>query len=65
MKKFNLTNLYESSLPPTRTDVLWVDIDENTKDIKAIHRFRDNKWSPYLVSIDYMKPEEDLENNNN
>ena len=58
MKKLNLNNLYESRLPPTRTDVLWVDKDKNTGDIKAIHRFKNCKWNPYLVSVDYMKPNE-------
>ena len=56
MKQINLNNLYESRLPPTRTDVLWVDKDKNTGDIKAIHRFKNGKWNPYLVSVDYMKP---------
>ena len=58
MNKLNLNNLYESRLPPTRTDVLWVDKDKNTGDIKAIHRFKNGKWNPYLVSVDYMKPNE-------
>lgn len=61
MKRLNLNNLYESHLPPTRTDVLWVDKDENTGDIRAIHRFRMGKWEPYLVSTDYMKPNEPSE----
>lgn len=61
MKRLNLNNLYESHLPPTRTDVLWVDKDENTGDIRAIHRFRKGKWEPYLVSTDYMKPSEPAE----
>lgn len=43
MKKLNLTNLYESHLPPTRTDVLWVDVNESTGDIRAIHRFKGGK----------------------
>lgn len=59
MKKLNLTNLYESHLPPTRTDVLWVDVNESTGDIRAIHRFKGGKWEPYLVSVDYMKPDEE------
>lgn len=42
MKKLNLTNLYESHLPPTRTDVLWVDVNESTGDIRAIHKL---SWS--------------------
>lgn len=59
MKKLNLTNLYEPHLPPTRTDVLWVDVNESTGDIRAIHRFKGGKWEPYLVSVDYMKPDEE------
>lgn len=55
MKRLNLNNLYESHLPPTRTDVLWVDKDENTGDIRAIHRYKRGKWEPYLVSVDYLK----------
>lgn len=58
MKKLNLNNLYESHLPPTRTDVLWVDVDEATGDIRCISRFNKGVWEPYLVSLDYMKPEE-------
>ena len=61
MKKLNLNNLYESSLPPTRTDILWADKDENTGDLKAIHRFKKGKWEPYLVSVDYLKPDEPFE----
>lgn len=63
MKKLNLNNLYESRLPPVRTDVLWVDMDEKTRDIRAIHRFKEGKWTPYLVSVDYMKPDEEKLNN--
>lgn len=61
MKRLNLNNLYESHLPPTRTDVLWVDKDGSTGDIRAIHRFRKGKWEPYLVSAEYMKPSESAE----
>ena len=61
MKRLNLNNLYESHLPPTRTDVLWVDKDGSTGDIRAIHRFRKVKWEPYLVSAEYMKPSESAE----
>jgi hypothetical protein len=58
MKKLILNNLYESHLAPTRTDVLWVDKDTKTGDIKVIHRFKNGKWEPYLVSVDYMRPSE-------
>lgn len=58
MKKVNL-KLYESALPPTDIKVLWANVDENTGDIKAVHRYniKAGEWEPYLVSVDYMKPE--------
>lgn len=60
MKKVNLNNLYESSIPPVDIKSLWVDKDESTGDIIAIHRFNiaTHAWEPYLVSVDYMKPED-------
>lgn len=58
MKKLNL-NIYESPLPPERTSVMWADKDETTGDIKVIYRYRNQEWEPYLVSVDYMKPEEE------
>lgn len=57
MKKVNLSNLYESSTPPTDTSVLWVVKDYNTGDIKAIHRYKKGTWEPYLVSVDYLREE--------
>lgn len=59
MQKINLT-LYESSLPLEDTRNLWADVDKDTGDIIAIHRYNHGKgeWEPYLVSVDYMKPEE-------
>lgn len=65
MKKLCLNNLYESRFPPTRTDVLWVDKDESTGEIRAIHRFRRGNWEPYLVSVEYMRPSEPVETNKN
>jgi len=61
MKRVKLDNLYESSLPPTDTNVLWVDIDENTGDIRAIHRYnkKTREWGPYLISYDYLTSEPD------
>ena len=59
MKKVNLDNVYESHYAPANTNVLWADIDEATGDIKAIHRFRKGSWEPYLVAVDYMKPNEE------
>lgn len=63
MKKVRLNNLYESSLPPEDINVLWADIDENTGDLRAIHRYNKAKgeWEPYMASTDYMKPSEDDE----
>ena len=63
MKKLNLNNLYESPYPPTDTKILWVDKDESTGDIRAIHRYNHttNVWEPYLVSVDYLKPDEPSE----
>ena len=63
MKKLNLNNLYESPYPPTDTKILWVDKDESTGDIRAIHRYNHttNVWEPYLVSADYLKPDEPSE----
>lgn len=60
MKKVNLNNLYESHYPPTDINVLWVDKDESTGDIRAIHRYNHTtkEWTPYLVAVDYLKPEE-------
>ena len=63
MKKLNLSNLYESPYSPTDTKVLWVDKDESTDDIRAIHRYNHTTriWEPYLVSVDYLKPDKPLE----
>lgn len=59
MKKTTL-NLYEQGLPPDNINNLWLDKDESTGEIKAIHRYNKNKgeWEPYLVSVDYLKDEE-------
>lgn len=61
MKKVNLEKLYENPLPPSDTSVSWVDYDENTKDIRAIHRYNQTtrQWEPWLVSVNYMAPEEE------
>lgn len=61
MKKVNLNNLYESPYPPTNINVLWVDKDESTGDIRAIHRYdrAAKAWTPYLVAVDYLKPDEE------
>lgn len=55
MKKVIL-NLYESPYPPDNTNVLWVDKDKNTGDIRAIHRYNQStkEWEPYLVALDYL-----------
>lgn len=60
MKKVNLEKLYESPLPPEDISVLWVDKDENTNDIRAIHRYnrRSKEWEPWLINATFMEPEE-------
>ena len=49
MKKLNL-KLYESSTPPKDTNVLWVDIDENTNKLKSIQQYNhsDGQWDSIL-----------------
>lgn len=54
MKRVNLNNLYESPTPPADISVLWVVKDYNTGDIKVIHRYKNDAWEPYLVSVDYL-----------
>ena len=56
MKKVNLSNLYESYYPPENTDILWADKDENTGELKAIHKYNKSKgeWEPSMVSVDYL-----------
>lgn len=63
MKKVNLNNLYESPYPLENIDSLWVDKDENTGKIRAIHEYNKSKgeWEPSMVSIDFMKPDEEGE----
>lgn len=61
MKKLNLNNLYESHLPPERVDILWADKDAGTGDLKAIHRFKNGSWEPYMVSTEYMEPDDNQE----
>lgn len=63
MKKVNLNNLYESPYPPTDINTLWVDKDENTGKIKAIHEYNKSKgeWEPSMVSVDFMNPDGDLQ----
>lgn len=63
MQRIKLDNLYESPLPLENINDLWADIDEDTGDIRAIHRYNKGKgeWEPYLVSVDYLKSEEDNE----
>lgn len=59
MKKVNVNNLYESHYPPEDINTLWVDKDETTGKIRAIHKYNkaEGKWEPDMVSVDYMKPE--------
>lgn len=61
MKRLKDLDLYESILPPERTDVLWVKKDHNTGDIQVINKYNhtNGSWEPWLVSVDYMKPDEE------
>lgn len=56
MKKVNLNNLYESPNPPTDINTLWVDKDETTGKMKAIHKYNKAKgeWEPYMASTEFM-----------
>lgn len=60
MRKITL-NLYEQELPPDNINNLWVDVDESTGEIRAIHRYNKNKgeWEPYLVAVDYLKNDDE------
>lgn len=57
MRKVILNNLYESAYPPSDTNILWVDKDENTEKIRAIHKYNKDRgeWEPYLISVEYLK----------
>lgn len=59
MKKYRLDNVYESYYPPTDTKVLWLDKDKTTGEIRAIHRYKNGGWEPYLVSVEYLKKDSD------
>ncbi len=60
MRKINL-ELYESPTPPEDIRLLWADVDEDTGDLKAIHRYNPGKgeWEPFMVSVDYLSKDED------
>lgn len=49
MKKVNL-KLYESRFSPKNTDVLWVQMDYNSSEIKTIYRYNisNGQWEPFL-----------------
>lgn len=59
MKKVRLNNLYESPLPPEDINILWADIDEDTEELRAIHKYNKSKgkWEPNMVSVDFMNPD--------
>ena len=61
MKKIKIDNIYQSSLPPDNTRILWADVDESTGKLRAIHKYNESlgQWEPMLVSVDYMKPEDE------
>ena len=54
MKKLNL-KLYESSTPPEDTNVLWVDIDENTNKLKSIQQYNQSngEWDSILEAPEH------------
>lgn len=58
MKRVILNNLYQSSLPPTDTSVLWVKMKQGSDEIASIFRYKNGSWEPYLVSVEFMKPDE-------
>ena len=48
MKRFNFNKpMVESPTPPLNTDVLWVNIDENTGKVLSLKEF-DNEWKEKL-----------------
>lgn len=59
MRRIKLDNVYESPTPLEDINNLWGDIDENTGELLAIHRYNTGKgeWEPIMVSVDYIKPE--------
>ena len=49
MRKIKLNKpLIESPIPPSSTNVYWVDIDEKTGKLKTIKEFQNNKWTTVL-----------------
>lgn len=69
MKKINLNNLYESPVPPSRTDVLWVDkvtkeeVPGTLGEIKTVKKFNPltREWEVVLVNYkDIMNQIENL-----
>lgn len=59
MRKIRLDNVYESPVPLDNINNLWGDIDENTGELLAIHKYDAGKgeWEPYMVSVEYIKPD--------
>lgn len=60
MRRIKLDNVYESPTPLENINNLWGDIDENTGELLAIHRYNtdNNEWEPYMVSVSYMEPDD-------
>ena len=50
MKRFNFNNkpLVESPYPPQDTNMLWVDVDENTDKVISISAFKNGEWKIIL-----------------
>lgn len=63
MRKIKLDNIYESPTPLENINDLWGDIDKNTGELLAIHKYNPDKgeWEPKMVSVDYMKPDDSEE----
>lgn len=59
MRRIKLDNVYESPTPLENINNLWGDIDENTGELLAIHKYNPEKgeWEPNMVSVDYIKPD--------
>lgn len=52
MKRFNFNNkpMIESPYPPQNSNVLWVNVDENTGKVVEIKRFKNGVWETFVQS---------------
>ena len=52
MKRFQFNKpMVESKYPPQSKDILWVDIEESTGELKTIKEFKNNNWETILEKI--------------